>query len=138
MDPALAASLVGVGTKGLLIGEGETISTSSGTWLGALFESLATQSTRVYADGIGARVGHLRTKNGDHEVDLIVEADDLRCVALEVKAGDTVRDDDVRHLLWLRRQLGDRIGDSVVLHAGPHACRRPDGVAVVPLALLGP
>lgn len=138
VDPALAARLVGVGAKGLLLGQGETVSPTTGTWLGALFESLAVQSVRVYADAMNARVGHLRTKNGDHEVDLIVETNDMQCVAFEVKLADTVHDDDVRHLHWLRQQLGPRVADAVVLYTGPHAYRRPDGIAVVPLGLLGP
>ncbi len=138
VDPALAARLAGVGAKGLLVGEGETVSPTTGTWLGALFESLAVQSVRVYADAMNARVGHLRTKNGDREVDIIVETSDTRCTAIEVKLADTIHDGDVRHLLWLRGQLGARLVDSVVLHTGPRAYRRPDGVAVVPLALLGP
>ncbi|WP_308467124.1 ATP-binding protein [Rathayibacter soli] len=138
VDPALAARLVGVGAKGLLLGEGETVSPATGTWLGALFESLAVQSVRVYADAMNARVGHLRTKNGDHEVDIIIETNDTRCVAFEVKVSDTIHDDDVRHLHWLREQLGDRLTDAVVLHTGPYAYRRADGIAVVPLALLGP
>lgn len=137
VDPALAARLVGVAAAGLLVGEGETVSPITGTWLGALFESLAVQSVRVYAEAMGARVGHLRTKNGDHEVDLIVETNDTRCTAIEVKLADTVRDVDVRHLLWLRGQLGQRLSDCVILNTGPRAYRRPDGVAVVPLALLG-
>ena len=138
VDPALAARLVGVGAKGLLVGEGETVSPMTGTWLGALFESLAVQSVRVYADAMNARVGHLRTKNGDHEVDIIVETNDTRCTAIEVKLSDTIHDGDVRHLHWLRGQLGARLVDSIVLHTGPHAYRRPDGIAVVPLVLLGP
>lgn len=138
VDPALAARLVGIGARGLLVGEGERVSPSTGTWLGALFESLAVQSVRVYADAMNARVGHLRTKNGDHEVDIIVETNDTRCVAFEVKLADTVHDGDVRHLHWLRQQLGARLADSVVLNTGPHAYRRQDGIAVVPLCLLGP
>ncbi|MDR1386339.1 MAG: ATP-binding protein [Propionibacteriaceae bacterium] len=138
VDPALAARLIGVGAPGLLMGEGGTASPTTGTWLGALFESLATQSVRVYAAAMNARVGHLRTKQGDHEVDLIVELDDTRCVAFEVKLADTIQEADLRHLRWLSQQLGDRLVDSVLLHTGPRAYRRPDGVAVVPLALLGP
>ena len=138
VDPALAARLVGVGAKGLLVGQGEMISTTTATWLGALFESLAVQSVRVYADAMGARTGHLRTKNGDHEVDIVVEANDTTCIALEVKLADTIDDNDIKHLNWLGEQLGDRLTDRVVLHTGPYAYRRSDGVAVVPLALLGP
>lgn len=138
VDPALAARLVGVGAKGLLVGRGQRIAPSTGTWLGALFESLAVQSVRVYADAINARVGHLRTMNGDHEVDIIIEAADTSCVAFEVKLTDTIHDEDLRHLHWLRRQLDERLVDSAILYGGPHAYRRPDGIAVLPLALLGP
>jgi predicted AAA+ superfamily ATPase len=138
VDPALAARLVGVGKEALLRGHGERVSDGSGTWLGALFESLVTQSVRVYAEAIQATVGHMRTKNGDHEVDLIVEARDRSCVAIEVKLADNVNDGDVAHLEWLRRQLGDRLAARLVVYTGRFAYRRGDGVAVVPLALLGP
>ena len=69
-----------------------------GTLLGSLFESLMTLSVRVYAQASRARVSHLRTRGGEHEVDLIVERRDSRVVALEVKLTATVDDDDVRHL----------------------------------------
>lgn len=138
VDPALAARLVGVGKTGLLRGDGMRVSTTTGTWLGALFESLVVQSVRVYAGAAGARIGHLRTKNNTHEIDLIVEHADRSCLAIEVKLADTVGDDDVRHLNWLDEQLGDRLVDRVVVYTGAFAYRRRDGVAVVPLALLGP
>ncbi|MGQ0774129.1 MAG: hypothetical protein ACT4NY_06885 [Pseudonocardiales bacterium] len=66
-------------------------------------------SVRGYAQAAEATVHHLRTRNGDHEVDLIVERDDGRVVAKEV----------------------------VVITTGRHAYRRADGIAVVPAALLG-
>jgi hypothetical protein len=59
-------------------------------------------------------------------------------VALEVKLAADVGDKDVRHLLWLREQLGPRLLDAVVITTGTDAYRRADGVAVVPAALLGP
>lgn len=138
VDPALAARLVGIGAKGLLTGEGHMVSPMTGTWLGALFESLAVLSVRVYAESMNARIGHLRTKSGDHEIDIIVETNDTRCVAIEVKLADTIGDNDVKHLHWLQDQIGPRLVDRVVVNTGPRAYRRPDGVAVVPLALLGP
>lgn len=46
-------------------------------------------------------------------------------------------DSDVRHLHWLRNQRPDSVVDLVVVTTGQHAYRRPDGVAVIPLALLG-
>ena len=59
-------------------------------------------------------------------------------VGVEVKLSASVTDRDVKHLLWLRDQLGDKVKDLVVVNTGPTAYRREDGVAVVPLALLGP
>lgn len=138
VDPALAARLIGVGAEGLIVGEGKRVSTTTGTWLGALFESLAIQSIRVHAEAMNATVGHLRTKNGDREIDAIVEAQDMSCIAFEVKLSDTVADADVKHLLWLKHQLGNRVRDLVILNSGQYAYRRPDGVAVIPLALFGP
>jgi predicted AAA+ superfamily ATPase len=138
VDPAIAARLVGVGKAGLLQGSGERVAATTGTWLGALFESLVAQSVRVYAAAASAHVGHLRTKETDHEIDLIVEGEDRRVVAMEVKLSESVSDKDVRHLNWLRGQIGDRLADRVLVTTGEHAYRRKDGVAVVPLALLGP
>jgi predicted AAA+ superfamily ATPase len=138
VDPAIAARLVGIDKSGLLRGQGNRISAATGTWLGALFESLATQSVRVYASAAAARVGHLRTKNGDHEIDLIVEGENLSCIAIEAKLANTVDDHDVAHLNWLHQQIGDRLVDRLVLYTGRFAYRRSDGVAAIPLALLGP
>ncbi len=138
VDPALAARLVGVAKAGLLKGEGDRAAASTGTWLGALFESLAAQSVRIYADAASARVGHLRTKETDREIDLIVEGEDRRVVAIEVKLSESVSDKDVRHLNWLHDQIGARLADRLLITTGDYAYRRTDGVAVVPLALLGP
>jgi predicted AAA+ superfamily ATPase len=138
VDPALAAALVGIGAEGLLRGEGAHAAPASGTWLGALFESLVAQSVRVYAAAADASTHHLRTKGGEHEVDLIVERDDRSVLAIEVKLSADVSDHDVRHLNWLKGRIGDQLVDRVVVTTGAYAYRRPDGVAVVPLALLGP
>jgi len=136
-DPALAARLLGATAQTLLAGEASGLP-GTGPLVGGLFESLATLSVRVYAQAAEARVGHLRTFSGAREIDLIVERDDGRVLAIEVKLGGTVEDADVKHLHWLARELGDDVIDMVVLTTGPRAYRRPDGVAVIPLALLGP
>lgn len=138
VDPALAARMSGATTLGLLRGDGTRTGGAAGTWLGALFESLVTQSVRIYADAIGATVGHVRTRSTEHEIDLIVEAPDGGVVAIEVKLAPAASDHDVRHLNWLRDLVGDRLRDRVVINTGQFAYRRRDGVAVVPFALLGP
>ena len=148
VDPALAARLLGVDAGALLggIAAGAKLVTITptdappreGTLLGQMFESLVTQSVRIYAQSAEARVYHCRTYDGRREIDLIVETNDQRVLALEVKTSTEVTDADVRHLLWLREQLGTALTDMVVITTGKHAYRRQDGVAVVPAALLGP
>lgn len=138
-DPALAARLLGATKDSLLADESTSPEVPrDGSLLGALFESLVTLSLRVCAQACEARVYHLRTRNGDHEVDLIVERADHRVVAVEVKLTPSVSDADVRHLHWLAGAMGPDLLDAVVISTGEHAYRRADGIAVVPLALLGP
>ena len=137
-DPALAARLVGVDAQALLRGEGPALVRRDGTFLGALFESLATLDVRVFAQASEATVAHFRTRGGGREVDLLVVRGDQRVVAVEVKLAQAVTAADVKHLMWLRSQLGDDLLDAIVVTTGPEAYRRPDGIGVVPLALLGP
>ena len=139
-DPALAARLLGVGSGSLLRtpNPGAVSIVRDGTLLGALFESLVTQSVRVYADAARATVSHLRTQRGDHEIDLIVTGQDGAVVALEVKLGPTPDERDTRHLNWLRDRLGNDLADAAVITTGSSAYRRADGIAVIPAALLGP
>ncbi|MFN8109715.1 MAG: DUF4143 domain-containing protein, partial [Thermoleophilia bacterium] len=138
-DPALAVTLLGLTADHLLAGdEPRSVIPRDGSFLGALFESLVTQSVRVYAQAAEAVVGHLRRFSGEHELDLIVERGDGRIVAIEVKLNPTPRDDDLKHLHWLRSEIGDDLLDAVVVTTGAEAYRRPDGVAVIPAALLGP
>lgn len=93
---------------------------------------------RVYAQACEAEVSHLRTHRGEHEIDLIVERDDGRVVAIETKLSRTPDKESIRHLRWLSEQIGDDLLDAVVITTGEEAYRRQDGIAVVPAALLGP
>lgn len=130
-DPALAARLLNLTARTLLGPRGSAMT-------GPLFESLATLSVRVAAQAAQARVGHLRTSRGDREIDLVVEGPEGQVLGIEVKLSASVDDADVRHLLWLHDQLPDDVVDLMVVTTGRRAYRRRDGVAVVPLALLGP
>ena len=107
-----------------------------GTLLGSLFESLITLSARTYAQACEARVGHLRTRGGEHEIDLIIERRDGRIVALEVKLSATVDDADTRHLKWLADRIGPDLLDAAVITTGNEAYRRADGIGVIPAGLL--
>jgi uncharacterized protein len=130
-DPALAARLLNLSANALL-------GTAGLHMIGPLFESLVTLGVRVAAQTCEAKVSHLRTNGGEHEIDLIVEGIGGQLLGIEVKLAHSVSDADVRHLLWLREQVPDRVADLVVITTGTTAYRRRDGVAVIPLALLGP
>ena len=137
-DPALAARLLGADADALLSAEPRNLSVPrGGSLLGALFESLVTLSVRTYAQASEAQVFHLRTARGEHEVDLIVERGDGRVLAIEVKLARDVTEEDGRHLRWLADRIGDSLLDAMIVTTGQHAYRRPDGIAVVPAALLG-
>lgn len=129
-DPALAARLLGVSAATLA---GRDIGLN-----GPLFESLVTLTVQVCAQAVEAKVCHLRLDGGNREVDLIVEGPEGNIVACEVKLAANITAKAVRHLPWLREQMPDRVVDLMVITTGAKAYRRPDGVAVVPLALLGP
>lgn len=141
-DPALACRLLGIDEADLadaalnrdplIAGLG----TGYGTVLGRMFEALVALSLQTYAQHSEAALGHLRTRNGDHEIDFVVHRG-RRTVAVEVKLSASVSDADVRHLHWLRERMGEHLTDMVIVTTGPTAYRRADGVAVVPAALLG-
>jgi predicted AAA+ superfamily ATPase len=137
-DPALAARLMDIDEQSLLeLRDHAMIGPQQGAALGRLFEGLVTLSMQTYAQSAEARLRHFRDQAGSREIDLILESRG-RVVAAEVKLAATVDHADVRHLLWLRSRLGSSLADAIVVTTGERAYRRPDGIAVVPLALLGP
>ncbi|MCL1840156.1 MAG: DUF4143 domain-containing protein [Propionibacteriaceae bacterium] len=137
-DPALAVLLLGLDETTLLDGPLEPdFGPKYGSIAGRLFEALIALSLQTYAMVAGAHLSYLRTRNGDHEVDFLIQRGQS-VVGVEVKLAPMVTDADVRHLVWLRGQLGTRLRESIIVTTGPHAYRRPDGILVVPAALLGP
>lgn len=130
VDPSLAAALLGCDPTRLL-GDLNT--------LGYLFESLAARDVRVYAAAANASVYHYRERAGELEVDLIVERHDGAWVGVEVKMGSNLIDDAARALRRLASARAVRPPAAlVILTATQYAYPRDDGVAVVPLGLLGP
>jgi hypothetical protein len=73
------------------------------------------------------RLHHLRTAEGRHEIDIIIEVGARRLVAIEVKATSSPGPDDARHLRWLKRELGDSVIASVLLHSGPNSFEMDEG-----------
>lgn len=63
------------------------------------------------------RLHHYRTKD-QVEVDAAIETSDGRVIGIEVKAGATVRSEDLRGLRHLADLLGDRFVAGYVLYTG--------------------
>lgn len=82
-----------------------------------------------------ARPYHYRDRDG-REVDLILEARDGRVVAIEVKAGATVRAEDTRHLRYLRDSIGERFHRGVILFTGDRTMRVGDRLDATPIEAL--
>jgi predicted AAA+ superfamily ATPase len=79
--------------------------------------------------------GHWRTHDGG-EVDLVLEREDGKIAALEVKAAPRVPAADLKGLLKLRRKLGSEFLGGVVLYTGGRSYTHESGLHIVPVARL--
>lgn len=110
---------------------------TGGEHLGAQLEGfVASELLRQQGwSNTGYRLTHYRDRNG-LEVDLVLELDDGRIIALEVKAATSVRPEDLRGLAALRDRLGDRFARGVLVHLGERILPQGDRVISLPVQLL--
>jgi len=78
---------------------------------------------------------HYRTKDGV-EVDAVIETPDGRVIGIEVKAGATVRTEDLSGLRSLAGALGERFVAGYVLYTGQQTLPFGDKIRAVPLDAL--
>lgn len=140
-DPSVATSVLRVGPRRLA---------EEPEYLGGAFESLVMRDLRAYADANDAEVRYYAESG--FEVDAVVEDRDGRWTAVEVKLSynDVSLDKAKRALKLLAqrtRDAGKRPPSKLVAvfgigapgsHTGLRVAREDDGVAVVPVAALGP
>ena len=131
-DPSLAAAGLGATPEGLL---------ADLELFGLLFESLAHHELTVYAQADDAAVRHYRDNTG-LEVDAVVEDRQGRWCAFEVKLGTGQIDAAAKTLLKFQERVdAEKTGApgilGVIVSSG-YGYLRDDGVAVVPIAALGP
>jgi predicted AAA+ superfamily ATPase len=132
VDPSLAAAAMRASRKTLL----NDLNT-----LGLLFESLCIRDLRVYAQQLDGSVYHYRDEVG-LEVDAIVELDDGRWAAFEVKMGGSKNIELAAHNLTalaakVSEKRADQLASLNILTAGSTSYTRPDGINVVALGHLG-
>lgn len=97
-----------------------------------VFMELARQLTWSQERG---RLYHYRTKD-KLEVDAVIETPDGRVVGIEVKAGATVRTEDLAGLRHLANQVGDRFVAGYVLYTGQQTLPFGEKLRAVPLDAL--
>ncbi|MHB8185485.1 MAG: ATP-binding protein [Dermatophilaceae bacterium] len=129
VDSGLAARLMRVTPAKLA-----TLDSTALTEFGSLLETFAVGELRKQISWLDEQVvsGHWRTHDGD-EVDFVVEFDDARVLAFEVKANERVSGRDFKGLRKLRDALGDRLIAGVALSTGLRSYTFEDRLHVMPL-----
>ncbi len=129
LDPGLAAHLSGDSRAGTL---------RSADRLGRLMDTFVLAQLRpllkLAVPSVSAH--HLRHANQTREVDLVLESAAGRVVGIEIKAASTVDPREVRHLAWLRDQIGTDFHRGVVLHTGSSVFPVGDRLWAMPIAAL--
>lgn len=129
VDTALLAHLLRLDVNGVL---------RDGDLLGRILDTFVAAQLRPEL-GLSPerpRLHHLRTKAGEHEIDLLLELGGFRIVAIEIKAAAAPDASAAKHLSWLRDSLGDRFLAGVVLHTGPRVYSLGERIVAAPIATL--
>lgn len=128
-DAALAAAALGVD---------ERTAMRDADLLGRLLDTFVASQVRTLASLQVPRpvLHHLRDRDGQREIDLVIELPQGRVVGIEIKAASEVSVGDTRHLRWLRDQLGEKFVLGVVLHTGPLAIDMDDRIRALPISAL--
>ncbi len=130
-DPALACALLKA-TPDRLIGDLETF--------GFLFEALVERDLKIYAESFGANLFHYQDYN-NKEIDAVIELENGRWCAFEIKLGANQIDKAATELVALRNSIEQEGGIApsvlcVICGLSNAAYVRPDGVFVVPITAL--
>ncbi len=129
VDAGLAARLLGLSSSTLSVPD-----VASLQQFGHLLETFVVGECRKqlsWLDDI-ALVGHWRTHDRI-EVDLVVETDDGRVAAIEVKSGSRVPAHALAGLRLLRDKLQDRFVAGVALYTGERSYTYDDRIHVLPV-----
>jgi uncharacterized protein len=105
--------------------------------IGSLVENYAVMELRKQAGWSSTRTSlyHFRERTGK-EVDIVLENAAGQVVAIEVKASSTVAKNDLKHLKFMRENLGDRFLRGIVLYLGTEQVSFDETLRAVPLGVL--
>ncbi len=111
--------------------------------LGLYFENQVIKDIEVYAQNISAKVYYYRDKN-DNEIDLIIELKDGRWGIAEIKLRNHDLEDTANRLLNFKnyfefeKYADDKESFAIIITAADKAYTLPNGVHVIPHAMLKP
>jgi predicted AAA+ superfamily ATPase len=133
VDPSIACALLGAKPDRLL-GDLKTF--------GFMFEAMVERDLQIYAEAIGGKLYHYQDYDNG-EIDAVVELDDGRWGAFEIKLGADRIDEGAESLLKVRANM---LASNPDVHVADVMCvicgmsnsvyLRPDGVWVVPVTAL--
>ena len=106
---------------------------------GFIFENMCMRDLKIYADAMDARLSYYRDKN-DFEVDCILETEDGKWGAIEVKLGAGEIPTAVNSLTKFREKVDtEKYGEPaflMVLTGEEYSYKRDDGIYVVSIGTL--
>jgi uncharacterized protein len=128
VDSGIAATVLGADSRSLV---------RPGSPLGALMEGfiVVELQRQLTWSNVRAELSHYRTKDKT-EVDVVLENRRGQVVALEVKAGSTVRAEDFAGLRHLEARLGDDFLVGIVLYTGTQTLPFGPRLRAMPAAAL--
>lgn len=131
-DPSIACALLNLSPERLL----QDLET-----LGFMFEALCERDLRIYAEYMDASLFHYQDYRGK-EIDAVIELQDGRWAAIEIKLGANQIDVAAENLLSIQKSMQEdpKANPPVVLCVlcglSNAAYQRPDGVYVIPITAL--
>ena len=133
-DPSMACSLLNIKEENKLINDLETF--------GFLFEAMVERDLKIYADSFNGKCYHYQDYQ-DKEIDSVIELEDGKWCAFEIKLGANQIEKAANDLLNIKKQIEDENGKApsvlcVICGLTNAAYKRPDGVYVVPITALKP
>ena len=129
--------LVDSGLACLLAGYDETRLAEDATFRGHVFECFVTAELKKQASWskTSPSIYHYRTASGQ-EVDVVLEDDRGRLVAVEIKAAASVRKEDFLNIERFAESVGNRFHRGVVVYAGSDAVPFGNNLYAVPVSHL--
>ncbi len=123
-DTGLLSALVGADERRVREDDG---------FAGALFETFVATELERQASWLPEPLSFWHYREGEREVDVVVERPSGEVVGVEVKAGATVRARDFADLRHLRDRLGERMRAGAILYAGAQTLPFGEDMWAVPL-----